>query len=112
MMAYTGHEPLCRHKEGNSWAPDAGALQVTDPDRRLNYYLGDAGNREKRLGNRGEGSSHLTSTAYRTTPNFPGSDPYEYLGKRYQSQGRSDMEVEYYKAALAPIRTTNFCMTH
>jgi hypothetical protein len=78
-------------------------LQVTDPDRRLNYYLGGAGNREKRLGNRGEDLRtlhHIDSVPDNSELPWH-SAAYEYLGKQYQSQGRSDMEVEQYKAALA-----------
>jgi tetratricopeptide (TPR) repeat protein len=79
-----------------------GALKVSGADRRLDYYLGvslvlakiDSETAEKDL------RSYIKTVPENSElPSH--SSAYEYLGKLYENQGRSDMAVEQYQAALA-----------
>jgi tetratricopeptide (TPR) repeat protein len=79
-----------------------GALKVTQSDRRLNYYVGvsrvlaqkDLGTAEKEL--------HTYIGNVPDNSELPShSSAYEYLGKLYEMEGRSDLAVQQYKAALA-----------
>lgn len=78
-----------------------GALKVNHPDRRLDYYLGVSlvlANKDSETAEKDLRSYIETVPENSELPSH--SSAYEYLGKLYENQERSDMAVGQYQAAL------------
>lgn len=80
----------------------AGALKVTQSDRRLNYYVGVSLVLARKDFETAEKELHTYIDSVPDNSELPShSSAYEYLGKLYEIEGRSDLAVQQYKAALA-----------
>ena len=79
-----------------------GAQKITPSDRRLHYYLGVALVLEKKDSETAEKDLRTYIDSVPDNSELPShASAYEYLGKSYENQGRSDLAAEQYKAALA-----------
>ena len=79
-----------------------GALKITPSDRRLNYYMGVALALAKKDPEMAEMDLRTyLDTVPTNTELPPHSSAYEYLGKLYEYEGRPNLAVEQYNAALA-----------
>jgi tetratricopeptide (TPR) repeat protein len=79
-----------------------GVLKVTHSDSRLNYYIGVSLVLAKKDSEAAENDLRTYLASVPDNSEFPShSSAYEYLGRLYQNEGRSDLAVEQYKAALA-----------
>jgi tetratricopeptide (TPR) repeat protein len=79
-----------------------GAQKVTRSDRRLSYYVGVSLLLAKKDSDTAERDLRTYIDSVPDNSELPShSSAYEYLGKLFENQGRSDLAVEQYKAALA-----------
>ena len=77
------------------------ALKLTRSDRRLNYYAGVAlvlANQDSEIA--GEDLRTYIESVPDNSEVPSHSSAYEYLGKFYEYEGRSELAIEQYKAAL------------
>jgi tetratricopeptide (TPR) repeat protein len=80
----------------------AGAAKIAPSDRRLNYYRGVALVLEKKDLEVAEKDLRTYVDTVPDNSELPArSSAYEYLGKLYENEGRSDMAAQQYTAGLA-----------
>jgi tetratricopeptide (TPR) repeat protein len=79
-----------------------GALKVSRSDRRLNYYVGAALVLAKKDSEAAEKDLRTYLDTVPDNSEVPShASAHGYLGKLYEYEGRPDLAVEQYKAALA-----------
>lgn len=79
-----------------------GAQLVTRSDRRLSYYVGVSLVLAKKDSETAERDLRTYINSVPDNSELPShSSAYEYLGKLYESQGKSGLALEQYKTALA-----------